>query len=139
MWDKKSESMEEAELRQLQWERLQSTLNRVYRHVTYYKKCFDDIGLLPEDLESTDDLARLPFTNRATLVENYPYGMFAVPLREVVRIHSVPGWTGKPIVVGYTRNDLDHWSDLSRPGWSQAPSPVHRPPGGPVPSRGGAP
>ena len=113
MWDEKNEAMPEEELRQLQWERLQATLNRVYRHVTCYRKCFDDIGLLPEDLERTQDLEKLPFTFRTTLMENYPYGMFAVPLREVVRIHSVPGWTGKPIVAGYTRNDLEHWSDLA--------------------------
>ena len=113
MWNPKCETMPREELQQLQWERLQATMNRVYRHVTYYRKCFDRIGLLPEDLETIDDLCRLPFTTRETLMENYPYGMFAVPLREVVRIHQVPGWTGRPIVVGYTRNDLDHWSDLT--------------------------
>jgi phenylacetate-CoA ligase len=112
MWNPKEEAMPPEELRQLQWERLQATLNRVYRHVHYYRKCFDDAGLLPEDLDSIEDLGRLPFTNRSTLMDNYPYGMFAVPLREVVRIHSVPAWTGEPIVVGYTRNDLEHWSDL---------------------------
>ena len=112
MWHPKQEGLPRRELEQLQWERLQSTLNRVYRHVNFYRKGFDDAGLLPQDLEGIADLARLPFTDRATLMENYPYGMFAVPLREVVRIHSVPGWTGKPIVTGYTLNDLDHWSDL---------------------------
>jgi len=113
MWNPKQEAMPQEELRQFQWERLQSTLNRVYRHVSHYKKSFDEAGILPEDLESIDDLHRLPFTDRSTLMDNYPYGMFAVPLREVVRIHSIPGWTGKPIVVGYTKNDLDHWSDLT--------------------------
>jgi phenylacetate-CoA ligase len=113
MWSPPYEAMPREELQQLQWERLQATLNRVYRHVTYYRRCFDQIGLLPEDLETIDDLQRLPFTTRETLMENYPYGMFAVPLREVVRIHSIPGWTGRPIVVGYTRNDLDHWSELT--------------------------
>ena len=113
MWNPKFESMPREELKQLQWERLQATLNRVYRHVNFYRRSFDEIGLLPEDLESIEDLGRLPYTDRSTLVENYPYGMFAVPLREVVRIHSIPGWTGKPIVTGYTRNDLDHWSDLA--------------------------
>jgi len=113
MRNPKAEALPPEELRQLQWERLQSTLNRVYRHVRYYRKCFDEAGILPEELESIDDLHRLPFTDRSTLADNYPYGMFAVPLREVVRIHSIPGWTGKPIVVGYTKNDLDHWSDLT--------------------------
>lgn len=113
MWNPSAEAMPREELVQLQWERLQATLNRVHRHVTYYRKCFDGLGLLPEDLESVEDLRRLPFTHRSTLMENYPYAMFAVPLREVVRIHSMPGWTGKPIVVGYSRNDLDHWSDLT--------------------------
>jgi len=112
MWNPKQEGLPRGELEQLQWERLQSTLNRVYRHVSFYRKCFDDLGILPQDLEGIRDLARLPFTDRTTLMENYPYGMFAVPLREVVRIHLIPGWTGKPIVTGYTRNDLDHWSDL---------------------------
>jgi len=113
MWNPRQESMPRQELEQLQWERLQSTLHRVYRHVSFYRNALDDRGILPEDLERIQDLGRLPFTDRATLMDNYPYGMFAVPLREVVRIHSIPGWTGKPIVTGYTRNDLDHWSDLA--------------------------
>jgi phenylacetate-CoA ligase len=104
--------MPREELEQLQLERLQATLNRVYRSVTCYRKKFDEAGIVPEDVRSLDDLAGLPFTTKEDLRLNYPYGMFAVPLREVVRIHSSSGTTGKPTVVGYTKNDIRMWSNL---------------------------
>jgi phenylacetate-CoA ligase len=104
--------MPREDLEQLQLERLQATLNRVYKSVTCYKKKFDEAGIVPEDIRSLDDLAKLPFTTKEDLRLNYPYGMFAVPLREVVRIHSSSGTTGKPTVVGYTKNDLRMWSNL---------------------------
>lgn len=112
IWDPSRECMSRDELEQLQLERLQATVNRVYKNVTHYRKIFNERGIIPEDIQSLSDLKRLPFTSREDLRLNYPYGMFAVPLREVVRIHSSSGTTSKPIVVGYTRNDVRMWSGL---------------------------
>ena len=112
IWDHQHECMPREELEQLQLERLQATLNRVYKNVPCYRNKFNAAGIIPEDVQSLADLSRLPFTVKEDLRLNYPYGMFAVPLREVVRIHSSSGTTGKPTVVGYTRNDLDTWSNL---------------------------
>ncbi len=112
IWDPLYECMPREDLEQLQLERLQATVNRVYKSVTCYKKKFDEAGIVPEDIRSLDDLEKLPFTTKEDLRLNYPYGMFAVPLREVVRIHSSSGTTGKPTVVGYTKNDIRMWSNL---------------------------
>ncbi|MDO9080360.1 MAG: phenylacetate--CoA ligase, partial [Desulfuromonadales bacterium] len=112
IWDQQHECMPRQELEQLQLERLQATLNRVYKNVPCYRNKFNAAGIIPEDIQSLADLSRLPFTEKEDLRLNYPYGMFAVPLREVVRIHSSSGTTGKPTVVGYTRHDLDTWSNL---------------------------
>ncbi len=112
IWDQQHECMPREELEQLQLERLQATLNRAYKNVTCYRNKFNERGIAPEDVTSRSDLARLPFTTKEDLRQNYPYGMFAVPLREVVRIHSSSGTTGKPTVVGYTKNDLKTWSNL---------------------------
>ncbi len=112
IWDIQHECMHREELEQLQLERLQATLNRAYKNVTCYKTKFNDLGIVPEDVNSLADLSKLPFTSKEDLRLNYPYGMFAVPLREVVRIHSSSGTTGKPTVVGYTKNDLKIWSNL---------------------------
>lgn len=112
IWDPPYECMPREELEQLQLERLQATLNRVYKTVTCYRRKFDEAGIDPEEVNSLSDLARLPFTTKEDLRLNYPYGMFAVPLREVVRIHSSSGTTGKPTVVGYTKNDIKSWANL---------------------------
>ena len=112
IWDPHHETMPREEIEQLQLERLQATLNRVYKNVTCYRTKFNELGITPEDVTSLDDLSKLPFTTKEDLRINYPYGMFAVPLREVVRIHSSSGTTGKPTVVGYTKNDLKMWSNL---------------------------
>jgi phenylacetate-CoA ligase len=112
IWDPTHECMSRDELEQLQLERLQATINRVHKNVTYYRKKFDELGIIPEDIRSLSDLTKLPFTTKEDLRLNYPYGMFAVPLREVVRIHSSSGTTSKPIVVGYTKNDIRIWSNL---------------------------
>lgn len=112
IWDKKNECMPREELEQLQLERLQATLNRAYKNVRCYQNKFNESGIVPEDVTSLTDLARLPFTTKEDLRLNYPYGMFAVPLREVIRIHSSSGTTGKPTVVGYTNHDLKVWSNL---------------------------
>jgi phenylacetate-CoA ligase len=113
IWDRKTECMPREEIEQLQLERLQSTLNRVYRNVAFYKKRFDRLKIGPDEIQSVQDLAQFPLTMKEDLRESYPYGMFALPLREVVRIHSSSGVTGKPTVTGYTRNDLHHWSQLT--------------------------
>ena len=113
VFDPDAEQMDRGELAQLQLERLQATLTRVYKNVKFYKKKFDEMGFLPEDCQSLEDLARLPFTTRHDLARAYPYEMFAVPLREVVRIHSSTGSPGNPIVMGYTARDLHHWARLA--------------------------
>jgi phenylacetate-CoA ligase len=112
IWDQTHECMSRDELEQLQLERLQATINRVHKNVTHYRKKFNELGIIPEDIHSLADLTKLPFTVKEDLRINYPYGMFAVPLREVVRIHSSSGTTSKPIVVGYTKNDIRIWSNL---------------------------
>lgn len=101
------------ELEQLQLERLQQILVRVHRRVAYYRNLFNEIGFDPTTVSSIEDLKKIPFTTKETLRKAYPYEMFAVPLREVVRMHSTSGTTGKPIVVGYTKNDIIHWSELT--------------------------
>ncbi len=112
VWNRAAETMDREELAQLQLERLQTTVNRAFRNVSFYRKRFESIGLQPGDIRSLADLRKLPFTTKDDLRDNYPYGMLAVPLREVVRIHSSTGTTGKPTAVGYTRNDLENWSEL---------------------------
>lgn len=112
IWDEKNECLSREEIEQLQLERLQAAMNRVHKNVVHYKKTFDNLGIIAEDIASLSDLSRIPFTTKSDLLLNYPYGMFAVPLREVVRIHSSSGTTGKPIVVGYTKNDIKIWSNL---------------------------
>ncbi|MGA8752334.1 phenylacetate--CoA ligase family protein [Candidatus Deferrimicrobium sp.] len=111
-WEPDKECMDREELEQFQLERLQSTLNRVYAHVPFYRKKFDALGISPEDIGSLSDLPRLPFTTKEDVSGNYPYGLFAVPLREVVRIHASSGSTETSSVVGYTRNDIAMWSKL---------------------------
>jgi phenylacetate-CoA ligase len=112
-WEKDFECMGREGLEQLQLERLQSTLNRVSRNVPFYREEFEQLDIDPGLFQSLDDLRRLPFTTKQDIRDNYPYGLFAVPLREVVRLHSSSGTTGKATVVGYTRNDIKRWSDLA--------------------------
>src|SRR6266542_3949893 len=111
-WQPDSERMDREEIEQVQLERLEATLNRVARNVPFYRKRFAEIGFEPDDLRSIADLRRLPFTTKADFRENHPYGLFAVPLRDVVRVHASSGTTGMSTAVGYTRNDLAHWSNL---------------------------
>lgn len=111
-WQPEAECMDREELAQLQLERLEETLLRVYRNVPFYRRRFDEIGFDPDELRSVEDLARLPFTVKADLRESYPYGLFAVPLREVVRLHASGGTGSSAIVMGYTRNDIKTWSSL---------------------------
>ena len=100
------------ELRALQLKRLQATLHHAYANSPAYRAKFDASGVHPSDCKSLADLAKFPFTTKIDLRDSYPYGMFAVPLREVVRIHSSSGTTGMATVVGYTRNDIKNWADL---------------------------
>ena len=111
IWDPLHECLERKDLERLQLERLRSTLERVAK-VPCYKDKFAASGISPGDIHSLDDMAKLPFTTKEDLRQNYPYGMFAVPMRDVVRIHSSSGTTGKPTVVGYSRKDLADWSGL---------------------------
>ena len=111
-WEPDKECMAREDLEQLQLVRLQSTLYRVGTHVPFYKKKFDELKFNYDDVRSLDDLRRLPFTIKQDLRDNYPYGLFAVPLRDVVRVHSSSGTSGQATVVGYTRNDIKTWSNL---------------------------
>jgi phenylacetate-CoA ligase len=106
------ETMSRDDLAQLQIERLQTTLNRVYRNVAFYRHALDERKIEIEKVRTLEDIRELPFTTREDLRSSYPYGMFALPLRDIVRIHATSGTTGRPIVVGYSKNDIHHWSDL---------------------------
>ncbi len=100
------------ELQALQLQRLKWSLRHAYDHVPHYRRAFDSKGVHPDDLTSLADLAKFPFTTKKELRENYPFGMFAVPREQVVRVHASSGTTGKPTVVGYTQGDIDRWADL---------------------------
>ena len=100
------------ELRQLQLDRLRWSVRHAYDHVRHYRTAFEAAGAHPDDVKSLDDLAKLPFTTKADLRENYPFGMFAVPREQVVRVHASSGTTGRPTVVGYTRDDLETWATV---------------------------
>jgi len=113
LYNPKCETMPRDEREQLQIERLQSTLNRVYRNVAFYHTAFDAHHVNLEKLKRIEALRELPFTTRDDLRESYPYDMFAVPLHDIARIHSTSGTTGVPIVVGYTRNDLRNWTECT--------------------------
>ncbi|MBP6252081.1 MAG: AMP-binding protein, partial [Rubrivivax sp.] len=100
------------ELQALQLQRLKQTLALAYQNVAHYRAAFDAQGVHPDDLKSLADLAKFPFTTKKDLRDNYPFGMFAVPREQVVRIHASSGTTGKPTVVGYTQHDIDTWANL---------------------------
>ncbi|MFO7988112.1 MAG: phenylacetate--CoA ligase family protein [Thermodesulfobacteriota bacterium] len=106
------ETMPREGLEAIQLRRLQNTVQRVCATVPFYKKQFETAGITPKEIRSLDDLQHIPFTTKQDLRDNYPYGMFAVPMEQVVRIHASSGTTGKPTVVGYTRRDVDTWADL---------------------------
>ena len=100
------------EISALQLSRMQATLRRAYINVPHYRKAFDAKGVHPSDLKQLSDLSKFPFTVKADLRDNYPFGLFAVPRADVARIHASSGTTGKPTVVGYTKKDIDTWADL---------------------------
>jgi len=111
-WQEDRECMAREDLEQLQLERIQSTLYRVGTHVPFFRQKFGSMKFDYESFNSLDDLRLLPFTTKQDLRDNYPYGLFAVPLRDVVRVHSSSGTTGTATVVGYTKNDINNWADL---------------------------
>ena len=110
IWSKE-ETLSRAEMEALQLSRLQETVARVYEKVPYYRAKMDEMGVKPQDIQTLADLAKLPFTTKQDMRDTYPFGLFAVPQEELVRIHASSGTTGKPTVVGYTRGDLETWTD----------------------------
>ena len=110
-WQKEIECMDQVELKKLQGDRLVDTVRRVYASVPYYAEKMRAIGLVPEDIRNASDLAKLPFTYKTDLRDNYPFGTFAVPMSDVVRVHASSGTTGKQTVVGYTAEDIEMWTE----------------------------
>src|SRR5258707_1396901 len=100
------------EISALQLERMKWSLRHAYQHSPFYRASFDAAGVHPHDLRDLSDLAAFPFTTKEDLRQRYPFGMFAVPREQVVRVHASSGTTGKPTVVGYTQGDIDRWADL---------------------------
>jgi phenylacetate-CoA ligase len=112
MWNAKMETMSREELEKVQTERLQKTVERVYRNVPFYKEKFNQAGVKPEDIQSIRDLPKLPFTVKQDLRDTYPFGLFAAPRDQVTRVHASSGTTGKMTVVGYTANDINTWAEV---------------------------
>src|SRR5512135_3495544 len=112
IYDIEFETLPREALEAIQLRRLQTVVERVYAVVPFYRRKFQEAGVTPGDIKSLKDLQRLPFTTKQDLRDNYPYGMFAVPMDNVVRIHASSGTTGKPTVVGYTARDIVTWSGL---------------------------
>lgn len=112
MWNETIESMSREEMRKLQSIRLKNTVDRAYHNTPFYRNKMQEMGITPDDIQSIDDITKLPFTVKQDLRVNYPFGLMAVPMSEIVRLHASSGTTGKPIVVGYTRKDLSIWSEV---------------------------
>ncbi|MCD6549028.1 MAG: phenylacetate--CoA ligase [Thermodesulfobacterium sp.] len=111
-WNKEIETIPEEKLKDIQLERLKKVVQYAYERVPYYRKKFEEAGIKPEDIKTLEDIKYIPFTSKADLREVYPFGMFAVPLSEIVEIHSSSGTTGKPVVMGYTREDIEVWKEV---------------------------
>ncbi|SHI44643.1 phenylacetate-CoA ligase [Malonomonas rubra DSM 5091] len=112
IWNDEFETLPREAIESLQLKRLQQVVERVYATVPFYQESFKKAGITPADVKSLDDLQKLPFTLKQDMRDNYPYGLFAVPLEQIVRIHASSGTTGKPTVVGYTRRDIETWTEL---------------------------
>ncbi len=125
IWNRPMETMDREALRKLQGERLHKTIQRVYKNVPMYRERMQEKGLEPGDIRTVDDLKYLPFTQKTDLRDNYPFGLFAASRDEIVRLHASSGTTGKPIVVGYTQNDLDVWAELMARGLTSAGATRH--------------
>lgn len=111
IWNERIETMSRKDMRNLQGERLRQTVELVYHNTPFYRKKMQDIGIAPDDIQTIDDIVKLPFTTKQDLRDNYPYGLFAAPMSEIVRLHASSGTTGRPTVVGYTRRDLSIWQE----------------------------
>ena len=119
-WDEKFETMNDGAIREFQTEKIRETLKWVYDRVPFYKKAFDEKGVKPSDFQKLQDLSKFPFTIKTDLRDNYPFGLCAVPMAEVVRVHASSGTTGKPITGPYTAEDLDQWTEcMARGLWAQ--------------------
>ncbi len=112
IWNKEAECMSAEEKEDLQLKRLQEVVKRAYENVDYYKKRFDEVKVLPEDIKTLDDIKKLPFTTKTDLRDAYPFGMFAVPSDDIIEVHTTSGTTGKPTVSGYTQKDINIWSEV---------------------------
>lgn len=112
IWNPECEQMDRDRLKSLQEERFIKSFSYVYENVPYYRKKTDETGITPRDIKSLEDIVKLPFSRKTDFRDNYPVGTFARPMKDIVRIHASSGTTGKPTVVGYTRNDLELWSEL---------------------------
>ena len=110
-FNEKMERIDREDLKKIQLERLKKTVERCYHNVPFYKERLDSVGMTPEKFTSLDDLKEISFTTKADIRDHYPYGLFAAPMKEIVRLHASSGTTGKPTVVGYTRNDLKMWAE----------------------------
>jgi len=108
-WDPRIERMPQKELEEYQERKLKALVHNVYNHSPFYRRRFKEAGINPWDFSGLRDLHKLPFTKKQDLRDNYPFGMFAVPISQIVRFHASSGTTGKPTVVGYTVNDIDTW------------------------------
>jgi len=113
IWNPEYETIDRKKLKELQLKRLHALLKWVYNEVPFYRERFENAGVKPSDVKALEDVVKLPFTTKDDLRDTYPFGMFAVPMENVVRVHSSSGTTGKPIVVGYTRADINTWSELT--------------------------
>ncbi len=111
IFNKEMECMDRDEMTALQTQRLTNIVRYAYENVPFYKNKFDEIGLLPEDIKELEDIEKIPFTTKDDLRDNYPFEMFAVPMKGIVELHASSGTTGKPVVVGYTKKDMDDWSE----------------------------
>jgi phenylacetate-CoA ligase len=112
IWNDDFETLPREAIESLQLKRLQQVVGRVYATVPFYRKSLDDAGITPDQIRSLDDLRRIPFTLKQDMRDSYPYGLFATPLEQIVRIHASSGTTGKPTVVGYTKRDIENWSEM---------------------------
>ncbi len=112
IWNRHFECMDRNGIRHVQSDKLRETVERVYFNVPYYRNKMQEAGIGPESIQTIDDIVKLPFTTKSDLRDNYPFGLFAVPMSEIVRVHASSGTTGKPTVVGYTRNDISTWSEV---------------------------
>jgi len=113
VWNKKYECMPREELQSLQLKRLKEVTQRVYHCLSFYRRKFKERGICPEDIKSLKDLNKLPFTTKSELRQGYPFGLFTVPLSKIVEFHVSSGTTGKPVVDGYTRKDIEIWAEVS--------------------------